>query len=306
MPRSSRPCIEPRGGLTRPLATHDRRAMSTRRRDACSEALSDRRAFLRRSGKAAVSLAAGAARAACATSGEQEPDRQAATAKPVSTCASAAGLSALAFENPEFDGQLLRALDTIPWRGAAVGECFVTARAIPAGDTQATLGQSSRGHAGDPARLARLGRSAPGQSGQKNEKPQTVNHGSQSGAEGQTVNHGSQSRAGGWRQVEGQTVNHGSQSGPSATVRFSTRRARSAARSARPSFRQPCSVNPERLRERAQFSEERFALGLGQLHGERKTNRLGRWGWSSRFRPGKKQTRCLRPGHWPHASAVPR
>lgn len=51
--------------------------------------------------------------------------------------AAPAGLSHLVFADPEFDGQFLRALDTIPWRGADTGECFVTARRIPDGDREA-------------------------------------------------------------------------------------------------------------------------------------------------------------------------
>lgn len=47
------------------------------------------------------------------------------------------GLAQIAFRDAEFDGQFLRALDTIPYRGADTGECFVTARRIPDGDRAA-------------------------------------------------------------------------------------------------------------------------------------------------------------------------
>ncbi|MTD15116.1 alpha/beta fold hydrolase [Nakamurella sp. YIM 132087] len=45
------------------------------------------------------------------------------------------GMTELAFTDPEFDGQFLRALDTIFDGGADVSECFVTARRIVPGDT---------------------------------------------------------------------------------------------------------------------------------------------------------------------------
>jgi alpha-beta hydrolase superfamily lysophospholipase len=41
------------------------------------------------------------------------------------------------FENHEFDAQFLRALDTVYYGGADVGECFSTARRIPEGDESA-------------------------------------------------------------------------------------------------------------------------------------------------------------------------
>lgn len=44
------------------------------------------------------------------------------------------GLAGLAFENPEFDGQFLRVLDTVVYGCADIGECFVTARRIVPGD----------------------------------------------------------------------------------------------------------------------------------------------------------------------------
>lgn len=43
-------------------------------------------------------------------------------------------LRGIAFSEPEFDGQFLRALDAVPSGGADIGECFVTARRIVAGD----------------------------------------------------------------------------------------------------------------------------------------------------------------------------
>lgn len=46
------------------------------------------------------------------------------------------GLTHLVFENPEFDGQLLRALDTIPYSGADFGESFVTARQVVPDDEE--------------------------------------------------------------------------------------------------------------------------------------------------------------------------
>lgn len=46
-------------------------------------------------------------------------------------------LHRLVFADAEFDGQFLRALDTIGDGGADVGECFVTARGIPEGDHDA-------------------------------------------------------------------------------------------------------------------------------------------------------------------------
>lgn len=46
-------------------------------------------------------------------------------------------LAGLAFTDPEFDGQFLRALDGIYYGGADIGECFTTARRIPEGDRTA-------------------------------------------------------------------------------------------------------------------------------------------------------------------------
>ncbi|OZG27310.1 hypothetical protein BH683_020720 [Williamsia sp. 1138] len=46
----------------------------------------------------------------------------------------AVDLRAIAFAEPEFDGQFLRALDAVLSGGADIGECFVTARRIAAGD----------------------------------------------------------------------------------------------------------------------------------------------------------------------------
>lgn len=41
------------------------------------------------------------------------------------------------FDDPEFDGQFLRALDTIFYGGADIGECYSTAHRIPEGDEDA-------------------------------------------------------------------------------------------------------------------------------------------------------------------------
>lgn len=62
-----------------------------------------------------------------------------AAAQPQATPAAVpeADLAGLAFENPEFDGQFLRALDAIYYGGADIGECFTTARRIPDGDITA-------------------------------------------------------------------------------------------------------------------------------------------------------------------------
>ena len=43
-------------------------------------------------------------------------------------------LARLVFDDAEFDGQLLRALDTVPAGGADIGECLITARSIVPGD----------------------------------------------------------------------------------------------------------------------------------------------------------------------------
>ncbi len=60
-------------------------------------------------------------------------------ASPVASPAATAEptLTAVAFSDPEFDGQFIRALDTIPYRGADIGEAFITARRIPDGDRDA-------------------------------------------------------------------------------------------------------------------------------------------------------------------------
>lgn len=50
-------------------------------------------------------------------------------------------LTHLVFENPEFDAQFLRALDTIFVGGADIGECFMTARRIVPGDEESWLGE---------------------------------------------------------------------------------------------------------------------------------------------------------------------
>jgi pimeloyl-ACP methyl ester carboxylesterase len=49
------------------------------------------------------------------------------------------GLSGIIFDDPEFDAQLLRALDQIPSGGADFGECIVTARNIESGNRDAWL-----------------------------------------------------------------------------------------------------------------------------------------------------------------------
>ncbi|HEV2528253.1 MAG TPA: alpha/beta fold hydrolase [Thermomicrobiales bacterium] len=51
------------------------------------------------------------------------------------------GLSGLAFENPEFDAQFLRALDTVIEGGADIGECFITARRIVPDDHDSWLAE---------------------------------------------------------------------------------------------------------------------------------------------------------------------
>ncbi|HYH10767.1 MAG TPA: hypothetical protein VD789_00335, partial [Thermomicrobiales bacterium] len=50
-------------------------------------------------------------------------------------------LTGLAFDDPEFDGQFLRALDTIFTGGADIGECFMTARRITPGDEEGWLAE---------------------------------------------------------------------------------------------------------------------------------------------------------------------
>lgn len=52
-----------------------------------------------------------------------------------------AGLSRIAFDDPEFDGQFVRALDAVFDGGADIGECFATARAITPGDKDGWLTQ---------------------------------------------------------------------------------------------------------------------------------------------------------------------
>lgn len=49
------------------------------------------------------------------------------------------GLTNLEFNDPEFDGQFLRVLDTIPYGGADTGEAFTTARRIVAGNRDSWL-----------------------------------------------------------------------------------------------------------------------------------------------------------------------
>ena len=50
-------------------------------------------------------------------------------------------LTGLAFADSEFDGQFLRALDTIFVGGADIGECFMTARRITPGDKESWLAE---------------------------------------------------------------------------------------------------------------------------------------------------------------------
>ena len=54
---------------------------------------------------------------------------------------SPATLTGLAFDDPEFDAQFLRALDTIFVGGADIGECFMTARRIQPGDRDGWLAE---------------------------------------------------------------------------------------------------------------------------------------------------------------------
>ncbi|MFC5138961.1 alpha/beta hydrolase family protein [Actinomycetospora rhizophila] len=99
-----------------------------------------RRALLRGTAVGLTGLAAVATLAACSGSG-------AAAAPPAPTPEPApeptpepapeptpTTLTGLAFGDGEFDGQFLRALDTIPYGGADVGEAFMTARRITPGD----------------------------------------------------------------------------------------------------------------------------------------------------------------------------
>ena len=50
-------------------------------------------------------------------------------------------LTGIAFADSEFDGQFLRALDTIFVGGADIGECFMTARRITPGDKDSWLAE---------------------------------------------------------------------------------------------------------------------------------------------------------------------
>jgi pimeloyl-ACP methyl ester carboxylesterase len=62
-------------------------------------------------------------------------------------------LAHVMFEDEGFDGEFLRVLDTIPYRGADLGESFITARRIPDGDRDAwyrewfALGERSEAYA---------------------------------------------------------------------------------------------------------------------------------------------------------------
>ncbi len=72
----------------------------------------------------------------------QETERTLAQATPVAPqAAENPTLTGIVFSDREMDAQLLRALDTISAGGADFGECFMTARRIPDGDTDAWLTQ---------------------------------------------------------------------------------------------------------------------------------------------------------------------
>ena len=58
----------------------------------------------------------------------------------------AVDLRAIAFAEPEFDGQFLRALDAVLSGGADIGECFVTARRIA--ETMAVRDRPDEGRRG--------------------------------------------------------------------------------------------------------------------------------------------------------------
>jgi dienelactone hydrolase len=88
-----------------------------------------RRAVLRGTVLGLTGLVAVGALAACSTGGAPA----AATPAP----APPDTFTDIAFADGEFDGQFIRALDTIPYGGADVGEAFMTARRIPPGDYDA-------------------------------------------------------------------------------------------------------------------------------------------------------------------------
>lgn len=96
-----------------------------------------RRALLRGTAVGLTGLAAVATLAACSGGGGPAvapPSAPAGDPAPVPST-----LTGLAFQDGEFDGQFLRALDTVPYGGADVGESFMTARRIPPGDRDAWL-----------------------------------------------------------------------------------------------------------------------------------------------------------------------
>lgn len=68
------------------------------------------------------------------TTTSERPDMTSPVATTPVTPTQPVDLKAIAFADPEFDGQFLRALDTIAVGGADFGECLVTARAIVPGD----------------------------------------------------------------------------------------------------------------------------------------------------------------------------
>ncbi|MGK3952944.1 alpha/beta hydrolase family protein [Microbacterium sp. I2] len=74
--------------------------------------------------------------AACTASGTPAPTLPTATGAGAGAGADPT-LTGIVFADGEFDGQLLRALDVIPYRGADFGEAFITARTIADGDEEA-------------------------------------------------------------------------------------------------------------------------------------------------------------------------
>jgi dienelactone hydrolase len=97
-----------------------------------------RRAMLT-AGLGVAGLTSIAVLAACSP-GDGSPVSDSASDTPVpSTPAAPVGLTDVVSADPEFDGQFVRALDTIPYGGADSGEAFMTARRIPTGDTEAWL-----------------------------------------------------------------------------------------------------------------------------------------------------------------------
>jgi dienelactone hydrolase len=84
----------------------------------------------------------GALAAGIAVSQSQGKTMAASDATPVATpVAGGPTLTNIVFSDAEMDAQLLRALDVIYMGGADFGECFITSRLIPNGDTDAWLTQ---------------------------------------------------------------------------------------------------------------------------------------------------------------------